>query len=294
MKKSLLTLASMMVASPVYADNIGVYIIAGQSNASGFAQTTDPMSTFERRVLAPNDDVYYRPTTGQVQDLQPVENHGAMTFGPELSFGNYIPFRSAERVAIVKYAVGSTDLEEDWDPDTGSMYALMMNRTLSTLNYLESLGHSPTIKGFNWIQGEEDARVQNYALNYESNLEDLFNSVREDLSDPTLPIVLARINAPGRLYRDLVRDAQVEVAESMEGISWIDTDSLPLRDAVHYSGKGQYELGKDFAEAYGVPHSGIRPPANVPWQNQSAIVPEPSTVSLLLMGAIALFGIRRR
>lgn len=304
MKKFITTFALLAMTTQLRAENVSVWILAGQSNQAEFAYATDPMNVLERHVLQPNDDIFYRPTSLPLQSLAPLTLKNEVRFGPELSFGRHLQFYFPEKIAIIKYAIGSTSLENDWDPVTGERYALMMNRVIFTMNYLESLGHTPKIKGFNWIQGEEDARVAAFAPNYASNLEQMFNAVRSDFADSELPIVLARINAPGRPYRHIVRDAQVQVAESMHDVTWLDTDSLPLRDNVHYSAKGQYTLGKEFAEAY------VRPdpfnPSTVnwwenysptnPWRNQSAVVPEPVSIALVVgfvVGFVVFFFAKR-
>jgi hypothetical protein len=49
---------------------------------------------------------------------------------------------------------------------------------------------------------------------------------------------------------DMVREAQVKVAEDDPRVAWIDTDDLNgKKDGLHYDKAGYAELGKRFAEA---------------------------------------------
>ena len=48
---------------------------------------------------------------------------------------------------------------------------------------------------------------------------------------------------------DIVRAAQVTVAESTPYVSWFDTDTYQMVNSGHYGTQGQLDLGSDFATA---------------------------------------------
>ena len=279
----------MIVVSPIVVNGspIDVYIIAGQSNAEGFAFTDDlpPHLTW---MQSPQNDITYRASTGTVTTLRPVLRQERLTMGPELTFGRTIKDANpGHDVAIIKYAVGSTSLETSWDPNTGTRYAGLMTRLGSTLSYLNQTGRSPNIKGLLWMQGEEDARWENMALNYRANLEELVVSLREDIQ-ADLPIIIGQINAPGRPYRQMIRDAQQDI--DMEGVRTIYTDDLPLQDKVHYGAVGQVALGIRFAAALDEASHELVPRGPILLNT----VPEPSNfVTAVVVLVMLLFSWRR-
>lgn len=240
------------------AGPISVYFLAGQSNASGYAPAWG---------VADQMDVIYRPTRGVLRFLGPVDN----TMGPEVFLGRTLT-DAGDRVAIVKYAIGGTDMD-DWDPVTGQRFAGLVTRMNSTLGALVAQGYTPTVRGGFWMQGEEDALTLPLASAYGGNLTELLAAFRRNWGQD-LPVGIGRINAPYRPYRDLVRQAQEEAADAR---TWVwDTDDLPLMDRVHYSEVGQMMLGNRLAAGgiYWRHAIGLEP-----WQG--AAVPEPSTWQLL-------------
>jgi hypothetical protein len=273
------------LASISHAEPLHVQIIAGQSNAEGYGISTD-LTVNHASLVDPYPNVLYRASSGDFTPLQPVQRSWGLSFGPELSMGRYLDRFTDEKILIIKYALGSTSLAINWNPETGTQYNTMMKRVKSGLNYYLARGYEPTIQGFTWIQGEEDARQGSMAPVYATNLENFISSVREDLESPNLPMVVARINAPGRVYRDLVRNAEVSVSDQMDQAIWMDTDTLPLRDLVHYSGEGQYTLGQRLAKHFAIDRNlptykySVMQTGTV---SQSFTVPEPSGIAIVLL-----------
>jgi hypothetical protein len=92
---------------------------------------------------------------------------------------------------------------------------------------------------------------------YETNLQNLIAAIRDDFNGGSeMPFVIGRSNSflqtlSNYPYIDMVRDAQVDVANSDPAGAWINGDDLSrYPDDVHYDAAGQLELGRRFANAY--------------------------------------------
>lgn len=258
------------LAATADAARLPVYVLAGQSNASGFADA----NAIPEDVLRDASKILYRPTQGMLTTVAPVRG----TFGPEIALAAGLSRRGS--AAIVKYAIGSTDLAEDWAPSTGIRYANLRSRVNSTLGALIAHGDQPYLAGVFWIQGEEDALHADFAAAYAANLDALLAAFARDF--PKAPIAIARINAPYRPYRDLVREAQ----EDADVAAIWNTDDLPLMDRVHLDAAGQLELGDRFAASALSWRFQILP------TTRPASVPEPSTRTLgfvLIASVLSIF-----
>jgi hypothetical protein len=228
-----------------------VYLLAGQSNMGGRALIGNAPGSWKR----PQADVLLYHGSDYAADSGWIRlRHGsanvpspARLFGPELSFGRTLADgRPGERVALVKYARGGTSLAAHWDPDTGPYFRRFRETVTGAMRELHELGYAPEIRGLVWMQGEEDAGHAEQAAAYAENLSRLVDAVRTIAGDEDLPVVIGRINAPQRRFREPVRRAQDEAGAGPHA-AVVSTDDLPLRDAAHYSAEGQLALGRRFA-----------------------------------------------
>jgi len=225
------------------ADTVDVFILAGQSNMVGQAKTGGLPEHLQR----PQTDVLFN-YRDRWEFLQPGSGND---FGPEITFGRTSADRWPDRqIALVKYAVGGTNLAIQWKAETGPLYKILLSKVRAAMRLLEDSGKEPRLAGFIWMQGESDAGREDFARAYRENLIRFIDAIRRDLGDqvvPNLPFVIGEINAPGQRYRDIVRQAQRDVARSVLNTSLVVTDDLPLRDGIHYNAEGQIRLGERFA-----------------------------------------------
>ena len=196
-------------------------------------------------------------------------------FGPEVSFGHALnELFPDDDIYLVKYALGRTNLHEDWKPDgSGVQYNTLKATADAAIQDLADDGLSPQVAGMIWLQGERDSQFAEMAAAYEENLTNLIETVREDFSADDMPFIIGRISTYFGDYNAQVRAAQVAVAEQMDNVGWVDTDDLlwVYDNPGHYNAAGQIELGDRFAD-------GI------------AEIPEPSTL-VLLLAALAAFSL---
>ncbi|GEM_PF-3450370 len=103
---------------------------------------------------------------------------------------------------------------------------------------------------FIWMQGEADAKGGT-AATYEDALTKLIKQVRDDMGRQDVSVVIGRISdhMKGDKDWDIVRDAQVKVAEKDPLASWIDTDECNgSANGLHCDANGYKKMGESFAE----------------------------------------------
>jgi hypothetical protein len=181
------------------------------------------------------------------------------SFGPELSFGRRLKeIYPNDNIYFVKYAINSTSLAGQWNPNGGSCYSMFSQRVNSALANLTIAGQNPTIAGMIWMQGEDDSTNINLANAYHNNLASFVSEVRSDFDAPSMKFVAGRITWMPEIFGShagvaAVRNAQETISGYIPNSSWIDTDDLELACYEHYGTQGQIDLGIRFANQFAVP-----------------------------------------
>ena len=130
---------------------------------------------------------------------------------------------------------------------TGDLYDGLMTKVKKAMK-----GKTPSTITFIWMQGESDT-LDKQGQVYAASLKGLIDQLREDLKLKDINFVIGRISDfdnDNKSYPcwTMVRQAQVEVAESDIRGAWVDTDDLngPNND-LHYTKEGYKILGERFA-----------------------------------------------
>lgn len=228
---------------------IKVFLLAGQSNAAGRGSTSD----LPAELQTPQDEIDFY--NGSLTTLRP----GASQFGPEITWGKCLSEALANdstRVAIIKYGVGGTDLENDWqaggDSSTigdGPQYQTFQNIVTSGLSAIGTSYPNAliTIEGILWVQGERDAKG-GFENSYAANLTNFIADVRATYG-ADLPFIISRLsinqtNIPAAPL-GIVRAAQDSVAAADQFAALLDTDSYGMQsDNLHFNALGQQEIGQ--------------------------------------------------
>ena len=256
----------LVAVSSSSAAHYQVLFLGGQSNASGradAAQLGPPLSQ-------PQTDVrlYHRNLQDsnsvlpedQWINLAPGSGHGSSRFfltefGPEVSFGRAMAdAKTAEKIAIIKYAYGGSNLHSDWAAG-GRRYTAFIKTVQDGLAALTAEGHIYTLRGMLWQQGEADAS-EPAASSYEVNLTSLIARVRADLNGGVaFPFVIGSLSSSQ--YKSIttvgsaphkVRTAQQNVADTVPLAAIGITDGFGiLTDGIHFNHNGQVALGEMFA-----------------------------------------------
>ncbi len=218
------------VNTPPVQGEVKVFILAGQSNMSGFGtiEPTDQNITKNNgegtlRFLTQQDSSYNHliDTNNNWTNRNDVwvvdlNKTGPLSvgfgadgnyFGPELQFGHVLGDYYEDPVLIIKTAWGGKSLADDFRPpsssgDTGVYYTEMINRINDVLHnlgeFVPSYAELPSkIIGFGWHQGWND-RIDNARnAEYLENCVNLINDLRADFSVPDMPFVLATTGMHG-------------------------------------------------------------------------------------------------
>lgn len=223
---SIAILVALFFVPPGHAAKEGkhLFILSGQSNMNGL----DP-------------DISFTPTV-------------------EAEFGK-------ENVIVVKDAQGGQPLRRwykqwkcvtDEEPQAiGDLYDRLMGLVNTAIN--EKKIATVTLV---WMQGERDAKEQHGDV-YAAGLEGLIRQLAEDMERKDVNFVIGRLSDFG-LYKntlkehwEMVRSAQVAVAESSSRGAWVDSDDLnsgvnkkgkPIENDLHLSVEGYRVLGRRFAD----------------------------------------------
>ena len=197
-RKRLFVVALLVItaAGATFGADIPVFIFAGQSIAINSGTDTGLMRP---EALAPQPNVLfynarshypatgpvhwvtYRPPTGPgFTDSGHTNAQGS--FGPEYTAAQLISRKcyGGGPVAVFKYAVGATDLWNQWNPKHAGLYPYMLNCLSNALAALpREKGRTGRVAGVFWTQGESDAIAGKYkAADYETNLKDFVLALR--------------------------------------------------------------------------------------------------------------------
>lgn len=243
------------------AETIHVVLVGGQSNANGRA---DPAGLPANLQSAQSDVLFYSNYSGGLSTLRP--NGSTSQFGPEITLGRSMADyyeASGQKVAVLKYAVGGTNLYSQWaaggtsgTTGDGSVYASFQSTINAGLHALTIANPTATIviDGMVWMQGESDAADATNSSAYGTNLIAFIRDIRLTYG-ANLPFVIGElsVNQTGTglaVYRNNVRSGQASVGSSVVYTSLVNTDSFELKsDNLHFDAIGQQALGNAFASS---------------------------------------------
>ena len=255
-----LILCSSAACRSVAADSpLKVFVLAGQSNMVGKRAI---IAELPASLQVQQENLFFTKS-GRWIPLEPGKTE-PKGFGPELSFATELSEKLGEPIGIIKVSQGGTNLAEDWNPeDKNAFYAKM----LKLVNKAKK-SRPVEIKGMVWVQGGADAKRQDHANAYATNLEELIARCRSDFGSPEMAFVCERIRKSGgekKPYMSIIREAHQSCPA--DNYIWIDSDDYEKgEDNVHYTASGLVALGRDSAKAMLELLSQEQIPANQPIQ----------------------------
>lgn len=191
------------------------------------------------------------------------QGNGLGTFGPEIGIAEALHEKYADRLFLIKYACGASNLKDDWAQKNSPMYPRLIEYVKKQMQNLVGMGYVPTIKAFCWMQGEGDS-WDGYYQEYKENLSGFAANIREDLKELSgnkdVPFIDAGIsNSKDWQYYRQVNNAKQEFAAESENNIYIDTIAAGMHtnvepfdtpDTCHYDTESEVLLGHLFADAF--------------------------------------------
>ena len=263
---------------------IDVILISGQSNAVGCTHAScitrsighskyqEYMSGYPGIKIAydcwtkDEGPVFYSQNTSKDDTFVKVmlgQGNSLATFGPEIGIAETLHEKYDNKLCIIKYACGASNLKDDWAQRNSPMYGRFVNYVKRQMENLKTLGFIPTIKAMCWMQGEGDS-YEGYYQEYYNNTKTFVTNLREDLKElcgnKDFPFIDAGIsNARVWEFYRKVNEAKKQFADESENNFYIDTIAAGMHtneepfdspDIYHYDSESEVLLGKLFAEQF--------------------------------------------
>jgi sialate O-acetylesterase len=237
-----------------------LWIIAGQSNASGYGRAAyDDAPEIGLHVQRHHGawTLAAHPLSDATASVFPAARETYNTgHSPFLHFARILKRGLGHPIGLLPAALGGSPLEA-WDPERGALFA-------SLKAMADRAGGR--IKGIVWYQGETDAepgKAEDYLDRFMASAA----GWRKALARPGLPILtvqLARYRSdkPGGEDREwsLVREAQRQAALRDPHTFTVPALDLPLDDTIHIGTAGNLILGARLAAcALGAVYGGTKP-----------------------------------
>lgn len=226
---ALVCFAALALACSAPEPAARVYLLAGQSNATGGGDGTylGPVGGTRYRYYTENGDGSNAQDSGpEWIEVQPRDaGKWGSRFGPELGFAQETP-----GATVIKFTVNGSGIQR-WLPD-GDLFDRWM-----------AFNADSPIAGLIWVQGTANAGTN--GAEYRGHLDTL------GASFPGVPIALVLLHADAnRPQADLVRGAQQSFADDT-GACLVNIDGWPLKeDSIHWGTATQLEAGARLAECF--------------------------------------------
>ncbi|MEZ6094458.1 MAG: sialate O-acetylesterase [Pirellulaceae bacterium] len=314
---------SSAFCSPTRVEQVDVYLLGGQSNMQGVGKIAEIPTEIPKEI-----PYTYFWTGEKFEPLvlgQTKISSRIAEFGPEVGFA--IHMASAKKpVYLIKYHASGMPLHHGWngdkwegeepapgrrnfypgeksvDANVGTLYAAMRNQFQSGVKHLSEQGFTPTVRGFVWMQGEQDSKNEVSAKAYATSLKHLRQRLSEDMNTvPDLPLVFGQVlpHEPSLerfVHRQEIReqmaacDSSSNKPEAMKNTKMVSTDGFSLLpDTVHYDAAGQLKLGEAMAVAMKQVLSGVTANDDQPVPAVTQLkVPESSLCKTLQWKGVAI------
>lgn len=244
-------LSVWVVVLSLSAQEVDVFLIGGQSNATGQGYVRNIPAIFKVDTTV---WFYYSRFLNQGEGggqwtalCQASETRDK--FGVELSLGTKLQSLYPERrIALIKHALSGSNLYKQWNPGNrpgdvrGEEYVKFVETVKNALVDLKKQGYRPIIRAMVWQQGEADARDiagMDQSRRYGPNLKNFIEQVRKEFGCEDMLFVYGTVMplaAPRFTGRELVKEAQAAIDEgsgselSIKNALLIPADDLQMRD----------------------------------------------------------------
>jgi hypothetical protein len=249
-----------------------VYIVAGQSNATGLGKTSDVSDSHWLKT--------YWQSQGYSFSFRSFRNFKhwqsgdasftAPTFGFDVSLAARLQTDTDQPFYMYKAAVGASFLAavktgNDWkSKNAGGIYDKFIADYKLAANEICDSGFKPVLSGFFWMQGESDATDKHTANQYLKNLAQLIAELQQDILPEHTPILLGKIRSGSDSlwpYADTVNAAMETMAANNAYVRTVETNDLGYYKKectdidgafckAHYNADGLIILGDRFYNAF--------------------------------------------
>lgn len=232
---------------------VEVYIIAGQSNALGLSPV--PENDFDKKsanILFYQESNVRVPAQKELVAVRYGLGIDQWHFGLEVGAAQVLE-KEKIRACIIKYASDGTSLYDSWKArgKVGEDFVNLKNAIENGISLLKKRACEVKIKAMLWMQGENDAIFFEQASEYQSNLQDFIEEIRQNFGED-LCVAIGQTN-PNNMYlpyAEAVNKAKKNISQKMKNVFFVKTRDLnDLCDRYHYGTENELQLGKRLMEA---------------------------------------------
>lgn len=202
------------------------------------------------------------------------------TFGPELAIAAALGPRlfkiGVRRAFFVKFAMGSTNLYSNWNPNNNNRdepsrpseigyYTRFIHFCKGAIEQISNNPNSSAgatrnkrLVGMFWLQGESDSSKAKFARSYLPNFQSLVGAIRADLTCPDLSIVASPVvwsRKHVKVVNAALKEAEVEL-ENYVCIDELDDKVFGVQGneagpcAGHLTAEGVVNVGRRMGEEF--------------------------------------------
>lgn len=242
-----------------FQGKLSLYILAGQSNMSGYGKLdADSEKTNPQVFMFGNDYRWHLakdPLDSRQNQVDPVSHETRVPgVGPGIAFASTLSQQDPGSViGLIPCAKGGSTIQE-WQRSLSedSLYG-------SCLKRLRAASLMGKLEGMLFFQGEADAldeqQFSHRSLSpqqWSQKFVKFIENFRSDVNQANLPIIFAQIGSQSTPHLftnwEVVQQQQENI--QLPHVSMITTDDLALQDYVHYTTKSYRTIGQRFANAY--------------------------------------------
>jgi len=247
MMKNLLSIF-LLILFPVLLsaqDEYDVYLLIGQSNAVGFA----PLEPGDEKVV---EGVFLLDSLGKPVPCSGIANRfsslpklgNRMGYNLGVSFGRMMHEVTGRKILLVVNAKGATAISQ-WLPTAED--PLFYNEAVRRTKQAQAYG---PVKGILWHQGCGDAK---WTGQYAKRAKILFGTLRKDLGDEDIPVVVGEIgkwlvSKDGTVTADNINEVLRNLPYSIPNLLCASSEGCtPIYDKIHFDHKSLELLGQRYA-----------------------------------------------
>lgn len=246
---------------------IDVIILAGQSNATGYARSDQLLNQIsydeslelitgfkEQKIIVYLDNTIRNasPTIINFTNVRLGQGGNQFCFGLEIGL-SYILNREQKEIIIIKYTAPGQII--NFFVNENGLDNSFSDFIETSLQTIKKNGYSPTIKALCFMQGESDAIYYISAVNYKKNLNNLISNIRKRYGENIIlidaPITAWELFFPDN-YQSIVNDAKLSVSLADSRNFLIDSTGLVKNpyDSTHYDAASEFEIGKRMGQVF--------------------------------------------
>lgn len=248
---------ALVTIDPAKDPPLALFVLAGQSNMSGYAAIPDDNEPTDPRIVVFGNDYRWRLAQEPIDDGREQVDEVSLDRGgysPAMSFALRLLERdSTLRIGLIPCAKGASAI--------GGWQRSLSDATLygSCLKRVRAAAPTGSLRGMLVFQGEADAvRVAEpgHAAPQPKTWDRAFvafvEAFRSDVGLPRLPVVFAQLgdigHPEGFPFWGEIQERQAALRHPQTAM--IRAAGLPLYDGLHYTPDASREIGRRFADAW--------------------------------------------